>query len=258
MSKVGIVTGGARGIGEQICRQLHSHGVKVIIVDVLQDEGQALASELHGSIFKRMDVSRIEDWKDLVKEVEKIDCLFLNAGILTKPDVAISQLYQQKPDQTEAMHLVQRVMEVNFFQTVYGVGTIVPTMQAGGSVMVTSSMAGITPWPQDPVYTATKHAIIGYMRSIKKRLNELDIKSYEVCPAGVETDILGEDRDKIPFPRLDPAVVAEAMVDLVLQGKPSQTVTIMTGRDPIVQEQKEFVKLFESYDVEQMLQPEGN
>eukprot|EP01024_Parvocaulis_polyphysoides_P051367 TRINITY_DN50532_c0_g1_i1.p1 TRINITY_DN50532_c0_g1~~TRINITY_DN50532_c0_g1_i1.p1 ORF type:complete len:281 (+),score=25.41 TRINITY_DN50532_c0_g1_i1:72-845(+) len=256
MSKVGVVTGGARGIGEQICRQLHSHGVKIIIVDVLEEEGQALANQLQGSIFKCMDVSKIENWKNLVKEVEKIDYLFLNAAILSKQGVSFFQLLQQKPDQIEAMHLVQRVMEVNFFQTVYGVGTFIPIMQEGGSIMVTSSMVGLMPWPQDPIYAATKHAIIGYMRSVKKCLNELGIKSYEACLGVVNTDLTGVDRDKLPFWRLDPEVVAEAMVDLVLSGKPSQTVTIMAGRDPILQEQKEFVKLFESYDVEQMLKPE--
>eukprot|EP01023_Acetabularia_acetabulum_P029341 TRINITY_DN2769_c0_g1_i1.p1 TRINITY_DN2769_c0_g1~~TRINITY_DN2769_c0_g1_i1.p1 ORF type:complete len:260 (+),score=35.31 TRINITY_DN2769_c0_g1_i1:140-919(+) len=240
-SRVGIVTGGAKGIGEQLCRVLHKQGVQVIIVDVNIDKGEALAKELEGSIFRKADVSKINEWQNIIEGLEKVDYLFINAGVLGSKDSVFEQC-QRNPNLVDAMSNVQQISEINFFQTVYGIGTILPIMQKQGmgSIAVTASVAGITPCYPFPLYCATKHAIVGYMRSIQVQLSEMGIKSYIICPGTVATDLLGEDSDKLLAPKLNPSEVAEAVVDLVVSGKDSQTVTIVAGRDVVVQEQKEF------------------
>eukprot|EP01024_Parvocaulis_polyphysoides_P001881 TRINITY_DN1054_c0_g2_i1.p2 TRINITY_DN1054_c0_g2~~TRINITY_DN1054_c0_g2_i1.p2 ORF type:complete len:258 (+),score=42.82 TRINITY_DN1054_c0_g2_i1:134-907(+) len=245
MSKTALVTGGVGGIGEQLCRKLYSLGVKLIIVDIDVVKGQALAKELEGSIFKEADVSKMEDWNVLVKEFERIDYLFLNAGVLSEPNIPLYEKEQKPLDLIMPISTVQRTMEVNFYQTVYGIGTVLPVMQAqgGGVIVVTASIAGLDAYETEPVYTATKHAVIGYMRSIKDQLNESNIKTYEICPGFVRTELLGKDKEQLPYEFLEPQFVAETMVDLATSEKPSQTITILPGRDPIVKEEKEFVKV---------------
>eukprot|EP01023_Acetabularia_acetabulum_P022868 TRINITY_DN22466_c0_g2_i1.p1 TRINITY_DN22466_c0_g2~~TRINITY_DN22466_c0_g2_i1.p1 ORF type:complete len:258 (-),score=43.76 TRINITY_DN22466_c0_g2_i1:420-1193(-) len=245
MPQIALVTGGSRGIGEQYCRLLYQHGIQVIIVDINAEKGQALAQELEGSIFQEADISKSESWQKLAEEFPRVDYLFLNAGTYSQPNMTVQDQFNSKAnDVTVAMSTVQRTMEVNFYQIVYGIGFYVPLMekQGKGSIVVNASIVALMANPKEPVYAATKYAVLGYMRAIKEQLNEKNIKTYEICPGLVGTDMIGLGPEELPFQVLDPKVVAEAAVEAALQDKPSQTITILLGREPIVQEQKEFVK----------------
>src|SRR5437762_3439580 len=85
--KVGIVTGGARGSGEQIARAFVAEGMRVVILDILDDRGKVVADELgDAAIFIRCDVTSEHDWQDAmaaaVREFGRVDVLVNNAAIL--------------------------------------------------------------------------------------------------------------------------------------------------------------------------------
>jgi len=85
--KVGIVTGGARGSGEQIARAFVSEGMKVVLVDILEDRGKVVADELgDAAFFVRCDVTNEQDWQNAVaaavREFGRLDVLVNNAAVL--------------------------------------------------------------------------------------------------------------------------------------------------------------------------------
>eukprot|EP01024_Parvocaulis_polyphysoides_P005353 TRINITY_DN11338_c0_g1_i1.p1 TRINITY_DN11338_c0_g1~~TRINITY_DN11338_c0_g1_i1.p1 ORF type:complete len:258 (-),score=44.94 TRINITY_DN11338_c0_g1_i1:79-852(-) len=245
MSEVVIVTGPFEHLAAHFSRQLHSHGIKVILVDSDAEKGgEALAKELEGSIFMKADITKLEDWQNLVKGLETVDYLVLDPYIRTDMSTSVKEGLELTADLTAAVHTVHKTIETNYYSTVYAIGTVLPIMerQGKGKILVSSSIAGIYPHPVDPCYSASKHAILAYMRAIKDQLDEKNINTYNLCAGPSATDALGKGWQDMPYEFLDPKFVAKSAVDLVMSGKPSQTIIIMYGQDPMVQELKEFVK----------------
>src|SRR5581483_9997523 len=156
--KVAVVTGGASGVGAAVVRRLAGAGASVLLVDVDEARGAPLAGEVGGR-FVAADAGDPAAWDRVVgtavDELRGLDLVHLNAGIPTGPyPVAID-------DTSDAQY--RRVMGVNVDGVFFGVRRCVPPMAeaGGGSIVVTSSLAGVMPLPQDPVYGATKHAVLG-------------------------------------------------------------------------------------------------
>jgi NAD(P)-dependent dehydrogenase (short-subunit alcohol dehydrogenase family) len=175
-----LVTGGRGGIGSAI-------------VDALGDADPVVLD------LPEFDVGDPEAWRSLEGE---FDAAFLNAGIgIGYPDVA------ELPDSE-----YRRIVGANLDGVVYGARELAARlMPNGGSIVATASLAGLTGMPFDPAYTATKHAVIGFVRAAAPGLAARGIRLNAICPGFTDTPIMeAELRDAVDVPLLDPSFVADA------------------------------------------------
>jgi len=213
--RVAIVTGGARGMGAADARRLHTEGAKVVVADVLEAEGEALAAELgDGAVFVRLDVADEASWAAAVSAAEKafgpVTILVNNAGILSYAPV----------DQVALEDLV-RVLNVNLVGVMLGMKTVVPGMKAagGGSIVNISSAAGLVPMVGLHAYTASKWGVRGVTKSAALELGHDGIRVNSIHPGGVATPMAGDGEgmsfDKQAMPRIgQPEEVAAAVAFL--------------------------------------------
>ena len=147
-----IITGGARGIGRAAAALLVNGGAHVLIADVLDEEGEALADSLGpNALYQRLDVRDIDNWQAAIASAEaefgSLNALFNNAGILGLGGVA-----ECSPEE------FGRIIEVNLNGVFLGINSVVPALQrAGGGVIVnTSSTAGLQGYAGLAAYVSSK------------------------------------------------------------------------------------------------------
>jgi NAD(P)-dependent dehydrogenase (short-subunit alcohol dehydrogenase family) len=211
-----LVTGGRSGIGAAVVAALERDGAEVQVLDVVDG----------------FDVSDPRAWDG----VGAVDVACLNAGIVTgEGDVA-----------TLTDDRYRRALGVNVDGVVYGVRRLAQVMDRGSAIVVTASLAGLTTVYADPIYGGTKHFLIGFVRSVARQLAEREITINAVCPAIVDTPILGGSRDEIVakgIPMLQPEEIADAILLAARDGSTGQAWVCMPGRLP---ERFEFRRFFES------------
>ncbi len=102
--------------------------------------------------------------------------------------------------------------------------------------MATSSLAGLIPFPPDPVYDLTKHAVVGFIRSAAPTLAPLGITANTVNPGMTDTNILSPDAKQFfaaaDFPLMAPEDIAEAVLTIVTTGRTGECWVCQPGRDP--------------------------
>jgi 3alpha(or 20beta)-hydroxysteroid dehydrogenase len=206
--KVAIVTGGARGMGEATVRLFVENGAKVLIGDILEAEGQALADELGEAVrFTRMDVSSEEDWAAAVAQAEEmgpLNVLVNNAAIVHM--AAISDTTAED---------FMRVVKINQLSCFLGIRAAIDPMKAagGGSIINISSIDGLQSKPGLSAYSSTKWALRGLTRAAAIELGQYGIRVNTVHPGGIFTEMGGkgliseEDMNKsvykdFPIPRV--------------------------------------------------------
>lgn len=184
--KLAIVTGGARGQGEAEVRLLAREGASVIIADVLEAEGWALAEELtgqgHSARFIRLDVTDPQSWAGVVDLARtwrgRIDVLVNNAGIINRTTVA-----------TTALDAWEKVLKVNLTGAFLGIQAVSELMGAtGGAIVNISSNSGFS-GHYDPAYTASKWGLRGLTRSAAMELVGKGIRVNAICPGLVVTGL---------------------------------------------------------------------
>jgi NAD(P)-dependent dehydrogenase (short-subunit alcohol dehydrogenase family) len=110
-------------------------------------------------------------------------------------------------------------------------------MAPGGSIVATASLAGLMPMPADPIYTLTKHAVVGYVRAIAPHLAERGVRINAVCPGFVDTPIVtSELREWIlseGIPLMQPEQVAEAVLVVAQSEDTGQAWVMQPGREPL-------------------------
>lgn len=212
--KIALVTGGASGIGAAIAHRLAAGGARVLIAD-LDPDGETVAREIDGA-FARTDVTGRADNLAAVRAATErfggLDIAVLNAGI-GEQGVFVDDF---RPEH------YRDLVSVNLDGVVYGMHAALEvfTEQGSGAILATSSLAGLSESPMNPLYAATKHAVIGLVRSVAPTVAERGVTVNAVCPTFIDTPILGE---AIPFIRemgvavLTPERVAE-VTELVLVG----------------------------------------
>ena len=96
-------------------------------------------------------------------------------------------------------------MAVNIDGVVFGVQALCPLIEPGGAITVTASVAGLVPLPFDPFYAMTKSALVGFVRSMAKRLEDEQIRINAFCPHGIDTAIVADQlRQTMPTDRFHP------------------------------------------------------
>ena len=230
--KVALVTGGASGIGKATAVRLAEEGMRVCVVDVDADAGQAVASAVEGAFVAADagDAAQVDSaFASCIETLGGVDLAFLNAGIaIGHADLATL------PDD-----LYRKIMRINVDGVVFGARAAIRAMApaGGGAIVATASLAGIVPFPPDPVYDATKHAVVGLIRSIAPTLIPLRITANCVNPGMTDTNILGPDTKALfaeaGFPLMAPSQIADAVVTAVTSGETGRCWVCQPGREAI-------------------------
>jgi NAD(P)-dependent dehydrogenase (short-subunit alcohol dehydrogenase family) len=225
--KVALVTGGASGIGLATVRRLKSEGARVVAVDIAEPRGED-PSDLHVVA----DVADPTAWPDVVRRVEEqlggIDVAHLNAGVTT-PEADITKVSDEQ---------YHRVMSINVDGVAYGVRALVPALErrGGGDIVATASLAGLVAFEHDPVYTASKHAVVGLVRALGAQLLAKGIRINAVCPGIVDTPLLGGDAEVLReagFPLLAAEDIANAVMVAISAGTSGACYAVQPGREPV-------------------------
>lgn len=181
--RICIVTGGARGIGAAYARALHAAGARVVIADLLDDEGAALVADLGDRTrFRHLDVTVEADWAGLVADTMTwfgaIDVLVNNAGIANA--APIEHLTTAKWD---------AVIAVNLTGVFFGCRAVVPRMKAQGcgSIINISSVEGMRGSPGLHGYTAAKFGVRGLSQSLAVELGPFGIRVNSVHPGFIRS-----------------------------------------------------------------------
>ena len=185
--KVALITGAARGQGEAEARRFVAEGAKVVLADVLADEGELVAKELgDAAVFARLDISDQGQWSSavgLAKERfgQPIDVLVNNAAV-TLVEAAETTSWQQ----------YQRTMDVNVGGVLLGMQAVHPGMveRGGGSIINISSAAALAGTFHMSVYTASKAAVLGLTRVISREWGPAGIRVNAILPGAVDTPML--------------------------------------------------------------------
>jgi NAD(P)-dependent dehydrogenase (short-subunit alcohol dehydrogenase family) len=188
--KVALVTGAASGIGAAVARQLAARGAKLVLLDINAAAGEELASSL-GATFMRCDVADPAAWTETVRTciagAGVPDYVHLNAGVMS---VGAGEGFMRLEDVPLANY--QRIVSVNLGGVVFGMQALLPHMctRHGAAITVTASMVGLVPLAVDPLYSATKHALVGLVRSVAAGMENLPLRVNAICPGGVDTAIV--------------------------------------------------------------------
>jgi NAD(P)-dependent dehydrogenase (short-subunit alcohol dehydrogenase family) len=201
------VTGGASGIGAAIVRRLERDGYDVEVLDLQTG----------------FDVADPATWA----RVGATDVACLNAGVGT----ATADLTAVTDDE------YRRVLGVNVDGVVFGTRALAPLLRHGAQIVVTASLAGLVELPGDPIYALTKHAVIGFVRSVAPQLEARGIAINAVCPGIADTPLLGESARaellNAGFPLLSPDDVAEGVMAALGSGQTGQAWVVQPGREPL-------------------------
>jgi NAD(P)-dependent dehydrogenase (short-subunit alcohol dehydrogenase family) len=195
-----LVTGGRGGIGGAIVAALGDADVAVLDLP-------------------EFDVGDTRAWRRLDGEYE---AAFLNAGIgIGVEDVA---------ELTDEEYV--RILRANLHGVVYGTRECAARlMPRGGSIVCTASLAGLTEMPFDPLYTATKHAVVGFVRSAAPALARRGIRINALCPGFTDTPIVeNELRGSLPVPLMEPSFVAEAALRVLDDGESGRAWIVQPNR----------------------------
>ena len=175
-----LVTGGRGGLGRAFA--------------VALGDAEVTALDL-----PEFDVGDPAAWRALDGEFE---AAFLNAGVTTgEADLAALSDEQYR-----------RALGANVDGVVFGVRELAARlMPNGGSIVATASLAGLTATPMDPIYAATKHAVVGFVRSCAPQLAGRGIRINALCPGFTDTPIVVDElRGVLDVPLIEPSFVAEA------------------------------------------------
>jgi len=187
-----IVTGGASGIGKATAIRLADLGADVMVTDIDEAGGASVAEQIGGS-FAMLDVGDPTAWARVVSTAGPFDVAFLNAGISTNQGLPPVEGLAATSHTDEAY---RRIMSINVDGVVFGTRAVLPGMieRGAGDIVATASVAGLVPVGMDPVYALTKHAVVGYVRSVAASFDAPDTPDVcvsAICPGFTDTNILG-------------------------------------------------------------------
>ena len=224
--KVALVTGGAKGMGASHCAALAAEGASVVVCDVLDEQGTAVAKEV-GGIYLHLDVTSESDWISAVAATQKafgpIDILINNAGVVGLGRVDTTELDEWN-----------RIIGINLTGTFLGIRYCSESMKKVGSGVIVniSSTAGLVGYCDMSAYVASKWGVRGLTKSAALDLGRFNIRVVSIHPGIIETDMasgLAISFKRQAIPRIGQSEeVAKLMLDLVSEA------TYSTGSEFVV------------------------
>ena len=166
------------------------------------------------------------------EHIGSVDLACLNAGVLTG-EAEIATLTDEQ---------YRRALGVNIDGVVFGVRRLDRIMPKGSTIVVTASLAGLTAIPDDPIYGLTKHAIVGFVRSVAPQLAERGIRIQAVCPGWADTPLtpngFKQELTDRGFRLLQPHEVAEGVWAAYKSEGSGEAWIVQPGREPLLYEFK--------------------
>ncbi|HEV3480580.1 MAG TPA: SDR family NAD(P)-dependent oxidoreductase [Gaiellaceae bacterium] len=200
------MTGSAGGIGRELVELLKGEGADVLELDLVTG----------------FDVSDPTAWQS----VDRVELACLNAGVTTAAQ-SITELTRED---------YRRVVGVNVDGVVYGVRRMAREMEEGDAIVVTASLAGLTGVESDPIYALTKHAVVGFVRSVAPQLAARGIRINAVCPGFADTAMVAGDLrtslEQAEFPLLTAEDVAKAILKTAQSEGTGEAWVVQPGREP--------------------------
>jgi NAD(P)-dependent dehydrogenase (short-subunit alcohol dehydrogenase family) len=199
-----LVTGGSSGIGKACADRYRAEGATVFVADLHPSSSDEI----------QLDVSDAAAWAELAERLPALDVVHLNAGIATPGRAPMAEGALPLSDVTDDAY--RTIFGANVDGVFFGVRALLPKMveHGGGQILVTASMAGLGPIPGDPVYGATKHAVVGLVRSLGPSLDPYGVCISAICPGFVATPLVPEEVRgfirEMGMPVIEPGRVAEA------------------------------------------------
>jgi len=202
------VTGGASGIGRAIVDLLERDGHEVTVLDVRTG----------------FDVGDPAAWES----VGAVELAFLNAGVTT----GVADVTSVSDE------AYRRIRGANLDGVVFGVRRLAAVMEPGGAIVVTASLAGLVGMERDPLYTLTKHGVIGFVRSVAPQLEARGIRISAIAPGFTDTPLLDDgSREAMTAagftPLLSAADVAAAALRAAREAEPGAVWVVQPGREPL-------------------------
>ncbi|MCG3420269.1 glucose 1-dehydrogenase [Oceanobacillus sp. M65] len=189
-NKVAIITGGAQGMGAAHVRLFVEQGAKVVLTDLNEEKGQALAAELGDNvIFVKQNVTSEEDWNNVLAITEEkfgqVNVLVNNAGITMAKSILDISLEEYR-----------RIVDINQTSVFIGMKTVAPLMarSGGGSIINISSMNGLVAGAVG--YTDTKFAVRGMTKAAAMNLAAMGIRVNSVHPGVIATPMVVQEDTK--------------------------------------------------------------
>jgi len=226
--KAALITGGSNGIGEGVARFLAGRGAHVVIADIDDDRGRAVASELGGR-FVHTDVAdpaaSTAAVAAAVNAFGGLHIAHVNAGVTSW--CGMGDDFDPEP--------YRRSMAINLDGVVYGIAAARRAIKesGGGTIVATASMAGLVPAPFDPIYAANKHAVVGLVRSLGTVYEPDGIRVHALCPSFAYTNIIkGSEQTLLDmgFPIIEVADVVDAFSRILDSASTGQCWYVVAGR----------------------------
>jgi len=199
--KLAVVTGGASGLGEAIARSYVAEGASVVIADIDEAAGAALAAEI-GARFVPLDVTQEASWASALAPFDRIDVLVNNAGITTLGSIEEVTLDQFRHE-----------LDIDVLGVFLGTQAALPRMKAhGGSIINMSSLSGVKASANLVAYNAAKAAVTLMTKSCALHFAEKGyaIRCNSVHPGAIHTPII----DKVLAQSADPEALYQSFVDV--------------------------------------------
>jgi NAD(P)-dependent dehydrogenase (short-subunit alcohol dehydrogenase family) len=203
--RTALVTGAASGIGGALVELTRAEGADVLALDLADG----------------FDVGDPQAWET----VGAVDLACLNAGVTTgEADIR---------EVSDAAY--RRILAANLDGVVFGVRHLARILEPGSAIVATASLAGLVPSADDPLYTLTKHGVIGFVRSVAPQLETRGIRINAVAPGFVDTPLIAAGRTRFVdagFPLLRPEEVAGAVLVAGRSTETGQVWVVQPGREP--------------------------
>ena len=181
--KVALISGGSRGLGESHARAMIAQGARVVVADILDDDGQALVAELgEASRYIHLDVTSRSEWAKAVaftlQEFGTLNVLINNAGI-----AHFSPIGEYKPEEWDTM------IAINLTGVFNGVDASLQALKAGApsSIINVSSIAGLRGYSGLVGYNAAKFGVTGFTKSVALDVAQFGIRCNSIHPGVIDT-----------------------------------------------------------------------